>query len=145
MVMGSLPITVPPKEPEEAPSPPSGFLFFWLRLPWHDCPLCLPKTSSATSLDFTCKGSIGGGDERDRLLCSEHAPRPVSFRACGGASAQLWHPDQEVNSWIPPTTGLPRTPATNPAPTRRDCPRGQRSRLPRRAPVLCVPKTYTRT
>ena len=32
-----------------------------------DLNLCLPKTSSATSLDFTCKGSIGSGDERDRL------------------------------------------------------------------------------
>ena len=27
MVMGSLPITVPPKEPEEAPSPRRGFFF----------------------------------------------------------------------------------------------------------------------
>jgi K+ potassium transporter integral membrane domain len=72
-------------------------------------------------LDFTSEGSIGGGDRRDRLIsCSDHALRPAPFRACGGASSRLWHPDQEVHSWIPPAIGLPRTPVA----PRRDYPRG---------------------
>ena len=73
MVMGSLPITVPPKEPEEAPSPPVGASFFLASA--SVARLCLPKTSSARSLDFTCKGSIGGGDERDKLTSVPSMPR----------------------------------------------------------------------
>jgi hypothetical protein len=37
-VMGSLPITVPPKGTEEAPSPPSGLLLFLLTISHADEP-----------------------------------------------------------------------------------------------------------
>ena len=108
MVMGSLPITVPPKEPKRPRPPRRGFFFSGFGFRGTPVP-SENLIRHVTGLHLQRK-HWWWVRTRQTDLCSEHAPRPVSFRACGGASAQLWHPDQEVNSWIPPTTCVYRKP-----------------------------------
>ena len=86
-------------------------------------------------LDFPCKGSIGGGDGRDRLTsvpsmpCARFHSGLVVVQApdCGAS-------DQEVKRWMLPAVHLAHM-ATNPR-TLKDGPRLQRSWLPQNLPSL---------